>query len=232
MHSYRLLPKVFGIGKSQKKITPEEFNSKFQRQYKKYKKMSVRFYNILEIMGDEAQVSAVKEFIRGGKDKQGQEIFIDFNKIVKMPEEIQKDLDDLGEANWKVDELNKERARIWNEIIGKYNDWCYDNWECKWQAWDQSVEEDNLINYTTANGRAKCLIEKLSRLFPKPIFVLISLCESPDDFVYHYQNGILIKYGDWDYLRNSDVNLIEHKKSKSKIESRFINILIKQKQDT
>ena len=52
--------------------------------------MSYRYYNSLEIIGKEKQIQAAKEFIRGGQDEKGKEIYFDFNKVEQVPALIPK----------------------------------------------------------------------------------------------------------------------------------------------
>lgn len=141
--------------------------------------MSYRYYNTLEIIGDEKQIQTLKEFIRGGQDEKGQEIYFDFNKVEKTPE----------------------------------------NWGCKYHPFDQEMKEDNVIRYTTVNGKALSVIKKLSTLFPEVILVVESLCDSPDDEIYHFKNGEIVKFIDYDYFVTSTLFYRVHGRIQSKIES-------------
>ena len=44
--------------------------------------------NRLEILGTDFQVNKIRDFIKGEPDKDGSERYIDFNKIIKRPEEL------------------------------------------------------------------------------------------------------------------------------------------------
>ena len=182
--------------------------------------MSYRYYNTLEIIGDEKQIQTLKEFIRGGQDEKGQEIYFDFNKVEKMPENISDDYNDVV-IKYPHPELNPDLnvMNIWDETLGRYYNWCYENWGCKYHPFGQEMKEENIIRYTTVNGQALSVIKKLSTLFPEVILVVESLCDSPDDEIYHYKNGEIVKFIDYDYFVTSTLFFRVHGRIQSKIES-------------
>jgi len=189
--------------------------------------MSYRYYNSLEIIGEEKQIQAVKKIIRGGQDEMGQEIYFDFNKVEKMPENISDDYNDVV-IKYPHPELNPDLNLMnnWNETLSRYYNWCYENWGCKYHPFDQAMKEDNLISYTTVNGRALGIVKKLSALFPEVILVVESLCDSPDDVIYHYKNGEIVKFIDYDYFLANTMFYSQNNKTQSKIEAELIDFLM------
>lgn len=167
--------------------------------------MSTRYYNTLEIIGDQAQIKAIKEFIRGTQDELGQEVYFDFNKVIEMPEELKKEYEELfvteSRTNLKEESIPNVHDELFTkqqECLGNYINWCYKNWQVKWIPFNQESEEGSMINYTTINGRGLIIIEKLSQMFPANIFVLTSFCESPDDEIYHFKNGEIMLFAKTD----------------------------------
>jgi hypothetical protein len=196
--------------------------------------MSERYYNTLEITGDEAQVEAIKEFIRGTQDELGKEVYFDFNKVIKMPDELKnedeklfsKDSKTYTEEELMLDE-HKEFFETQQECIGKYDIWCYNNWQTKYEAFDQKMEDDSIINYTTIDSPGLIVIKKLSQLFSENIFIFTSLCESPDDHIYHFRNGEILLFCDCDYFVQTILNNKKNNKSISKSENKIIESIIK-----
>ena len=185
--------------------------------------MSYRYYNTLEIIGEEKQIQEVKEFIRGGLDEMGQEIYFDFNKVEKMPENISDDYNDVV-IKYPHPELSPDInvMNIWNGTLGRYYNWGYENWGCKYHPFNQQMKEHNIIRYTTVNGRALGIVKKLSTLFPEVILVVESLRDSPDDEIYHFKNGRIVKFMEYDYFVSSILFYNREKKIRSKIESDVI----------
>ena len=196
--------------------------------------MSYRYYNTLEIIGDKAQIEAVKKFIRGTQDNWGREIYFDFNKVVKMPEEIETEYEKLFGKHAKAfseKELflkeNEELVNIQQECLIKLENWRYDNWHSKCPAIQQTMEDENIINYTTINGRGITVVEKLSKLFSGIIFVFFSLCDSPDDEIYHFINGEIMLFAETDYYSETILKNFNQNGSFSKLENREIEFLKK-----
>lgn len=53
--------------------------------------------NTLEIFGSEEQVTKVTQFLHGVPDEKGFEMFIDFNNIIKLPEDLKVEQSDNAE---------------------------------------------------------------------------------------------------------------------------------------
>lgn len=50
--------------------------------------MSERIFNQIEIIGNDDRVKQIREFLNVGLDEDGLERYIDFNNLVRMPEEL------------------------------------------------------------------------------------------------------------------------------------------------
>ena len=79
---------------------------------------------------------------------------VDFNKIIPMPEDIflgnlgDKEKEKYGEKNWY--------------------DWSIANWDTKWNA-NETIVNDNSIDFQTAWSHPEKVIIQLSKLLPKVI---------------------------------------------------------------
>lgn len=104
--------------------------------------------NILKINGDEELVEKIKSEIIGdvdysNPDKYVEEMPIDFNKIIPMPD---------GNTDW-------------------YS-WCIDKWGTKWNAYSQEVGLEGEIIFQTAWSNPYPIIEALSNKYPDAEFNL------------------------------------------------------------
>lgn len=132
--------------------------------------------NILSISGNAQEVL---QFIKGSENEQ----FIDFNKILPMPEELEGTnsptriiSDDQYNANKQAGINNGITQKQHDELVQKYGhadwySWCLKNWGTKWNAYDQ-YETSNGVVFQTAWSSPFELIQLLSKLFPKHEFVM------------------------------------------------------------
>ena len=102
--------------------------------------------NRLEITGHEYAIFDLFLKINGGKDENGQEMFIDFNKIIPMPETVI-----LGKQSWY-------------EWVTSTK-----NWGTKCNAFAQYRISYNCIEFNTICCGVPNLIKKLSSMFPSLI---------------------------------------------------------------
>lgn len=155
--------------------------------------------NRLEIIGTEKQVNEVLDFLRGKQFDDGSEMFIDFGKIIPMPEGL-----DIASTNWvdplenifsentkfkeHIDQIKKyceniperKEETINNFISGVKNyinhghaswySWSVENWGTKWNAYDQEKPEFNVLLFDTAWSGVPDLIEKISVKYPDVSF--------------------------------------------------------------
>ena len=155
--------------------------------------------NRLVIKSSDEQVKEVLDFLRGEPYSNGAERYIDFNKIIPMPEELNIESGSKGNTGMeyllacaerydfsgkykgvkeKFETLSLERQKKYIELGAKYlknianygfktwYDWCVENWGTKWNAYSQSLENENEIWFETAWSCVIDLIEKLSIEFP------------------------------------------------------------------
>ncbi len=157
--------------------------------------MSYVFYNSLEIVGNANEIEKVLEAIKGGENELGEKLIFDFQKIIPMPEDMRNEYFHMlkGDQVTKIDYSDWEKLDNRYRIIGQYLEWCYDNWGCKFDPWNEEIFEGAIIKFQTVNGRALPVIKELSRQFPTVKLVYESLCETPDfDYVYSIQGGEVI----------------------------------------
>jgi hypothetical protein len=155
--------------------------------------------NRLEIIGTEKQVNEVLDFLRGEPSEEGFEMFIDFGKIIPMPESLNisrnswvMPLENQFSANIKmkahIDEIkefceknpSRKEQTINNFIAGIKNyieyghatwyNWSVANWGTKLNAYQQEKQESNAIMFETAWAGVPDLINKLSVKFPEVSF--------------------------------------------------------------
>lgn len=148
--------------------------------------------NRLEIIGEQSEVNKLKDAIRG-KYEDGGDMFIDFNKIVPMPKELEitsdgwimpidnqfakgtsvKDhLDDMRKRNIRPEDLENFIKGVRNYV--KYGhatwySWAVENWGTKWNAYGMKDHDqgENIIVFETAWSSPIDLIDKLSTMFPE-----------------------------------------------------------------
>lgn len=163
--------------------------------------------NRLTIIGEETDVAIVMAEISNG------EMFIDFNKIVSMPNELREVTSPVRIIS--KEEYDKQEERINNndltdveknfgvsrgitkEISDKYiakfgfdnwYDWAYANWGTKWNAYDQ-FSDGNVIEFSTAWNTPYKAMENLSKKYPTIEF---NIKYADEDFGHNTGEYILI----------------------------------------
>ena len=151
--------------------------------------------NVLKIEGALGDISKCMDTIRGETIDLNRPFIIDFEKILPIPELIRHSgsgrtiIDgqmydewyfEYGDgSNW----VTKDRPFTPQEYVelAKYDqrnwyDWACANWGTKWNAYDQSILDDNLnevsIQFNTAWASPTPVIEALSNMFPSLKFTL------------------------------------------------------------
>jgi len=165
--------------------------------------------NKLTIIGTPEEVSLVLEKIKGDE----QDMFIDFNKISPMPKELEGTCfpsrivsqEEFDEQQRRIDNdelTDNERnyglqRRITQDVSDKlieefgadnWYDWRNSNWGTKWNAYEQSMEDDNIICFDTAWCTPFEIIQELSFMFPDLKFEVIF---ADEDFGYNVGRYIL-----------------------------------------
>lgn len=181
--------------------------------------------NILRFEGDEEQIKALKEKIKGEPFDDGTPCLIDFSNIIPFPKELegtrspaqivsQEEYDEwmrkynAGELNeWEKDSkpLTQELSE---ELIRKYRannwyDWKIANWDTKWGAYSQDIMEDGAITFQTAWSTPTKVLKRLSELFPE---VTITLEYADEDFGH---NCGVVEFNDGcaDYIESEGYEL-------------------------
>ena len=113
--------------------------------------MSVNVINRLAIIGSDDEVKQVFEYIKGEPDYDGMEMYIDFNKIVRMPDNMEY------QSNFCYDWFEKDKHP---HII-----WSKANWECIGNAYNQKLEAENIIYFKTKGSPVINLVSLLSLRF-------------------------------------------------------------------
>ena len=131
-------------------------------------------FNKLEIIGTDDQVKQVREFLKGKPYEDGSECYIDFNNIVKMPEEV----------------INTIKSSSFCDQIDWY-DWSCDNWGTKWNAYTQMEISDNTLGFETAWCGVPGLVQKLSLKFLDVTFSY-NWDDHYDDYHYTIIGGEII----------------------------------------
>jgi hypothetical protein len=172
--------------------------------------------NILTIEGDEVLVQKCLSEIKGQDEDQ----FIDFNKIVPMPTELEGtkspitiisqaeyDEQEARIAKGELTEMEKQYGvsrGITKEISDRLNEehgannwynWRLENWGTKWNAYSQHYFGDNQITFDTAWSNPSEVIDYLSVKYPELTF---HMAFADEDFghnvgKYTYQNGEVIE---------------------------------------
>jgi hypothetical protein len=127
--------------------------------------------NDLTITGPSKDVDAFFEFAKGKmkpEDGEEQELLLDFNKFVPMPETITRDM------------ITEEPWRTWMEDTHRGDDelwwyWRVQHWGTKWQpqgcqftedGWDNPVERCETITFDTAWSPPLPVVLAMSKKFP------------------------------------------------------------------
>lgn len=150
--------------------------------------------NRLTIIGTEQQVKEVREVIKGECTDQ----YIDFNKISPIPKELedtqspariisQKEYDEqekrIVEGKLTKDEKKFGLSRgLTQKLVDEYKtrfgasdwyQWRIENWDTKWNAYDQFSIDENTIEFNTAWSTPHNLIVNLSEMFPNVAFEML-----------------------------------------------------------
>lgn len=136
--------------------------------------MNKEFFNRLAIIGSDDEVKQVYEYIKGEPDYDGSEMYIDFNKIIRMPHEVQFQTNIYYE--------NLERDKQPDKV------WYKSNWECIGNAYDQKLEAENIINFKTQGSSIINLISILSLSFKNVGFVYY-FADGNSSACYKFRNG-------------------------------------------
>jgi len=121
-------------------------------------------YNIIEVIGDEAEINKMVELIEG-KDTE-----FDFNKVLPYPEKyaiLDKKSNEMRDKNVDLKDIPTDGFNS-----GGY-EWCIENWGTKWNACEPVVSADgNMaeISFDTAWSPSLQVTKMLSKLFPTLIF--------------------------------------------------------------
>jgi hypothetical protein len=172
--------------------------------------------NRLTIIGDKAEIARVFSEIKGERENQ----FIDFNKIVPLPTELDNTKSPMSHITQKEyeeqehkianNELTEDEKRFglsrclpielsieYKRKFGADNwyDWQTQNWGTKWNAYEQYTDNDCVIEFQTAWATPYMLMQKLSEKFPNCQF---NLEYADEDFGYNVgsyvcQNGEVIE---------------------------------------
>lgn len=118
--------------------------------------MSQLIGNTLEFIGTDEQVKQVREFLAGKPAKDGSETYIDFNNLIRMPEEFC--------LSYENDD---------SETFDKASDWALENWGTRLNAGKSKLLAENCIDFITLNYGIPHLIKKLSIIFPKIKFIYL-----------------------------------------------------------
>jgi hypothetical protein len=126
--------------------------------------------NILTIEASNKQ--EIINAIRGEEFDQ----YIDFNKIIPMPEELKETTSPVRIVSESESKKGKGITQeMHDELIEKYGhadwySWSNANWGTKWNAYDQSSDDDGEIIFQTAWNTPLFVMKKLSEQFPNARF--------------------------------------------------------------
>ena len=151
--------------------------------------------NHLSMSGSTQRIEEVKAFVYGGRDEQGSEICIDFNKIIEQPEELditagtraettvedllrkvksnKDELRELLKQNFEVLlDLSEEEIDLTKKYINNYIKYGYIHWY-KWRIknwgtkWNAYSQHmgEEFIYFETAWSTPKPIIKRLSEIF-------------------------------------------------------------------
>lgn len=166
--------------------------------------------NRLTIIGTEEQIAQVREAIKG----EGEDQFIDFNKIAPIPTELQgtvspmriitqaeydeqerrianNELSDM-EKQWGLSRgLTQALANEYKEKFGHcdWYGWQTSNWGTKWNAYSQHENDENCIEFDTAWSNPYSILVKLSQMFPEVTF---EVEYADEDFGYNVGRYTLV----------------------------------------
>lgn len=129
---------------------------------------------------DSEDITPILEFIRGEDSEQ----FIDFNKIMPMPSELEDTISPtriISDEDYKRNQSSGIKnvgitQAMKDELERKYlasnwYDWRNRNWNTKWNAYEQTMDGNQVI-FQTAWSTPVYVIEKLSAIFPDATFTI------------------------------------------------------------
>ena len=166
--------------------------------------------NRLIIIGTQEQVAQVREAIKG----EGEDRFIDFNKIAPIPTELEgtvspmriitqaeydeqerkianNELSDM-EKQWGLSRgLTQALADEYKKKFGHcdWYGWQTSNWGTKWNAYSQHESDENCIEFDTAWSNPYSILVKLSKMFPEVTF---EVEYADEDFGYNVGRYTLV----------------------------------------
>jgi hypothetical protein len=137
--------------------------------------------NILSIDAEEALLKEIRERVAGGDESE--DLLLDFQKIVPMPEELEgtdspprppRQLDD------ETEDAHEERVKAWVELQADllrrfghadWYGWRLEHWGTKWKCY--GVDETEIgWRFDTAWSAPVKVVLALSAMFPDAVFTL------------------------------------------------------------
>lgn len=145
--------------------------------------------NILKIVGEKSDVESILSSFKGTEENG----FIDFNKIIPMPESIRNTVSDglsmwldnpfsendsFGNFKNSLQNFKEEQIDNFLKCLKNYHkygsstwyDWSVANWGTKWNAYSQELVEFNVIKFETAWSFPEQILVTLSEKFPTTKF--------------------------------------------------------------
>lgn len=117
--------------------------------------------NVLSLSGPSDTVAKAMEFIGRGTEEG---VYIDLANITPMPPWIYGSNPDI-EGFADVMGFSQNDAAYWREENMALR-WSIINWGTKWNAYDQNLDDDNVITFDTAWSAPITVISKISWIFP------------------------------------------------------------------
>ena len=142
-------------------------------------------YNTLEVRGqpedvqkffEHAQSETMEKCVKSYNPLSYESMLIkrdlDFNKFIKMPQELKETKSEFG----GTEEEQEERFKKYEANIAKYGyatwyEWAIDNWDTKWNSgeveYDYDVGDDTLFyRFSTAWSPPMKIFHKMAQMFP------------------------------------------------------------------
>jgi len=173
--------------------------------------------NRLRINGTPEQVQTIRDAIKGVWERDPEvPRHIDFNKIIPMPEglEIEANFGELALAKTEAgfadnriylrpqdrrgsEHINDEKVDQIKDNLKRtgyayWYDWAPEKWGTKWNAYDQTEIEPNLIQFDTAWSCPIPVLEALAAKFPEVEFI----CEFADEDIGSNQGTLTFRKGE------------------------------------
>lgn len=162
--------------------------------------MSEKFYTGVKVKGPADQAKEVFEFLIGKSEDDGSQMNVDFKTVIPMPEELfdkhyYEPNDAFSYNNGKLpDDYDYN-------LLTKRANWSLENWGCNYNAYDATIDHTkNCIGLFLLGGDALPVIEGLSKIFPKLVFVYEIIGDSSDLRLYTFYDGQIVKYCDMGYV--------------------------------